>query len=147
MTGVVGLGNDPLRGHTLTVDGKPAKRERGDYLLPGTGADPVRVQLKGRFLTEHPVLRIDGKEYATGMPTPPFLLVIAFLPLLFVFGGSVLTVVLALLGLIFNAWVVRSKHTETRKVGTILLGFIAAVVLMAFWAFFSTWVLSLFPRS
>ncbi len=146
VTGVVGLVNDPFRGHVLTLDGKPVKREKGQFHLPGESGEPVTVGMKGRYLTEHPIIRIGDKDFLTGAPTPPFLVVVTFLPLLFLLGGGVIGVVLAVLGVAFNAFILRSPRTETWKVFVILIGFIAAVVFLVFWAFFSSWVLGLFPH-
>lgn len=146
VAGVLGLVNDPLLGHVLTVDGNPVRREKADYLLPGVDGGTVRATLKGRFLAEHPVLVVDGREYATGGLTSPFLLIIAFLPLLFVFTGSIIGLGFALLGVAFNLWIVRAPRTEAWKAAIILAGFIAAVIVQLFWAFFSSWVLGLLRR-
>lgn len=146
VAGAVGLVNDPLRGHVLTVDGRPAKREKSDYLLPGSGGEPVRARLRGRFLAEHPVLVVDGHDYTTGHPTAPLLHIIAFLPVLFVLGGNPVGVVLAVVGLLFNLWILRAPRTEAWKTGVILGGFVLAVVFVVFWAFFSSWLLTLLPR-
>jgi len=147
VVGTVGLTNDPLRGHIVTVDGKAAVREKKDYLLPGASGEPVRAQLDGRFLAEHPVLVIGDREFPTGPATPPFLHVISFLPALFVFTGTPFVgALLAVLGVLFNLWIVRAPRTEAWKSVVILTVFVVAVVLLTAWAFFYGWVLGLFGR-
>lgn len=146
VAGAVGLVNDPLRGHILTVDGHPVKREKADYLLPGLDGGIVRANLKGRFLAEHPVLVVDGREFTTGAATSPFLLIIGFLPLLFLFTGSPIGLALAVLGVAFNLWIVRAPRTEAWKAAVILTVFVVGVVFQLFWAFFASWVLGLLRR-
>lgn len=144
VVGTVGLSNDPLRGHLLTVDGRAAKRDGRDYVLPGPEGASVRARLKGRFFSEHPVLTVDGHDYTTGDATAPFLRVISFLPLLFLFGGSPVSAVLAVLGVGLNLWILRAPRGEGWKAGVILGTFVLLVIFTAFWAFFSSWVVSLF---
>lgn len=146
VAGAVGLVNDPVRGHILTVDGKPVRREKGDYLLPGADGSPIRARLRGRFLAQHPVIVVAEREYATGPLTSQFLLVIAFLPLLFLFIGSPVGLLVAALGVLFNLWIVRAPRTEAWRAAIILAGFIVGVVFLLFWAFFSSWALSLLRR-
>nr|NLI49261.1 hypothetical protein [Propionibacterium sp.] len=146
VAGVVGLVNDPLLGHVLTVDGQAVKREKADYLLPGVDGGTVRANLKGRFLAEHPVLVVDGREYTTGAVTSPFLLLISFLPVLFLFTGSLIGLALAILGVVFNLWIVRAPRAEAWKAAVILAAFVVGVVFQLLWAFFSSWVLGLLRR-
>ena len=146
VAGVVGLTNDPIRGHVLTVDGHHVKRDKGEYLLPGADGATVRARLQGRFFHEHPIITIAGKDYTTGGATPPFLLVIAFLPVLFLFTGSPVSALLAVLGVLFNLWIVRAARGEAWKAAVILVVFVALVVFTTFWAFFSSWVVSMFRR-
>lgn len=146
--GTLGLTNDPLRGHRLTLDGKPAPRENGAYRLPATedGAEPVAVKLRGRFFSEHPVLTVGEHSYHTGPAGSPFLLVIAFLPVLFLFGGSYLGPVFMLLTIAFNLWILRTRRAEAWKTGVILAAFMGMVLVQFVWAFFYSWILSLLPR-
>lgn len=146
VAGVVGLTNDPLRGHLLLVDGVLAKRTKGEYLLPGVDGTPVPVRVQGRFLAEHPILKVGEHAYTTGGLTPRFLLVIAFLPLLFLFGGNVVAVLLAAVGVLANVWIVRGPRAEAWKSAVILSVFVGGVLLMTIWAFMSSWVLSLLGR-
>ena len=146
VAGLVGLSNDPIRGHVLTVDGHHVKRDKGEYLLPGADGTPVRAKLRGRFFSEHPIITIAGKDYTTGAVTPPFLLIIAFLPVLFLFSGSPVSALLAVLGVLFNLWIVRAPRGEAWKAAVILIVFVALVIFTTFWAFFSSWVVSLFRR-
>lgn len=143
VSGAVTLTNHPLFGHQLRVDGLPVRREKGEYLLPGLDGSPVRAKVRGRFLSEHPIVSIAGDDYSLGNATPPFLLLIVFLPLLFLFGGNLFAVVLAVVGLGFNFWIVRTPRAEAWKVGMVLVSFAAGVVLMAAWAFISSWFFSL----
>jgi len=144
--GAVGLANDLWRGHVLTVDGVRAKSEGGFYLLPGTDGQPVKAKLKGRYFTDQSVLTIGDASYATGEPSPPFLFIIAFLPVLFLFGGNPFAVALAAVGVFVNFWVIRAQRAEAWKSMTILGLFVGGVLLMAIWAFVSSWVMSLLPH-
>lgn len=146
VSGVVGLANDPLRGHLLTVDGKPAAKADGAYLLPGEAGEPVRATLKGRFLSSHPVVVIDGREYYTGAPTAPFLRFIAFMPLVLLLSGSIVPAVLGLVMTLFCLWIMRLPRSEPWKAVVILCTVVAGVVFSAFWAFFAPWVAGLFRR-
>lgn len=142
----VGLTNSPIFGHVLTVNGRPAKRDKGAYLLPGFGGQTLRATLKGKFLAEHPLLIIGDHEYTTGPLTPPFLVIIAFLPALFALGLSPVALVLAVLGVLFNLWILRAPRAEAWKVGVILVGFVIMIVLATVWAFVSVWLMNLVSR-
>jgi len=146
VVGTIGLSNELLRGHVLTVNGHRAKRDRGEYLLPGAGGGMVRARLRGRFFSEHPIITVGGHDFTTGDATAPFLRVITFLPLLFLFSGSPVSALMAVLGVGFNLWILRAPRTEAWKAGVILGTFVMLVGFMTFWAFFSSWVVSLFRR-
>lgn len=141
IAGVLGLRNDPLRGHIVTIDGVPARREGRAYLLPTASGEPLRAAMKGRFASEHPRLTIDGTTYFMGAVTAPVLRIVALLPLLFVFGGNVVTIALAAVGVWLNLWILRTRRTETMKCGAMLAAFTAGVVLMTLWAFVSSSVM------
>lgn len=146
IAGVVGLRNDPLRGHVLMIDGVPAPREGRAYLLPTAAGEPLRAFMKGRFASENPRLTIDGTTYFMGDATSPLLRIVTLLPLLFLFGGNVVTIVLAVVGLGLNFWILRMRRTETMKCGAMLAAFIVGVVIMTAWAFLSSWVMGLAGR-
>ncbi|HBX80659.1 MAG TPA: hypothetical protein DEH05_05965 [Propionibacteriaceae bacterium] len=127
----------------MTVDGKAVRREKAEYLLPGVDGTPVRARMRGRFLAEHPVLTVGDRDYVTGPEGSPFVLLISFLPLLFAFTGSPAGFLLGLLGVLFDLWILRAPRTEAWKTAVILVTFMAAVLLLVFWAFFSSWVIGL----
>ncbi len=146
VSGAVGLTNHPLRGHLLTVDGRPARREQGSYQLPGADGRPIAAQLKGRLFSVHPVVKIHGHDYSTGEPTAPYLVLIAFLPLLLLLGGGPVPGVLAVLAVLFNLWVLRFHRGDAWKSLLIFGTLIAAVLFTVFWAFFAPWFVGLFQR-
>jgi hypothetical protein len=146
VAGTIGLTNGLLLGHLLTVDGRRAKRHRGEYVLPGADGGMVRARLRGRIFSEHPIISVGGHDYTTGDATAPFLRLITFLPLLFLFSGNPVSALMAVLGIVFNLWILRAPRTEAWKAGIILGTFVMLVMFMTFWAFFSSWVISLFRR-
>jgi len=146
VVGAVGLSNHLLRGHLLTIDGRTAKRDGRDYMLPGADGTMVRARLAGRFFSEHPVITVGGHEYTTGDATAPFLRIVSFLPVLFLFSGSPVGALMTVLGILFNLWILRAPRGEAWKAGVILGTFVVLVTFMTFWAFFSSWLISLFRR-
>lgn len=95
---------------TVTVAGQPVPRgDGGTFHLPTVDGATVPARVRTALFQTYPDLVVDGVRHRTGPATPPWLRILAVLPLLLLIVGGLLGGVVAVAGVLANFALLRRE--------------------------------------